>query len=102
MTDHDNPRVGPNPFPFSDKVIGVTPVLFSVVDGDINRAATRGEEIEAYLKSHPCDKYVILDDSDKMLCDQWPHLVLVNDEVGLTDADVEKAVSILNHKKKHQ
>ena len=39
---------------------------------------------------------VILDDCDETLRDQWPHLVLVNDEVGLTEADVEKAVGILN------
>jgi hypothetical protein len=39
---------------------------------------------------------VILDDCDEMLRDQWPHLVLVNDEEGLTEADVEKAVGILN------
>ena len=48
------------------------------------------------MKAHPCDNYVILDDCDEMLRDQWTHLVLVNDEVGLTDADVEKAVGILN------
>ncbi len=96
MTDYDNPRVGSNPFPFTDKVVGVTPILYSVVDGDIDRPATRGEEIAAYLKVHSCDNYVILDDCDEMLRDQWPHLVLVNDEVGLTEADVEKAVGILN------
>lgn len=96
MTDYDNPRVGANPFPFTDRIVGVTPILFSVVDGDIDRPATRGEEIAAYLKAHPCDNYVILDDCDDMLRDQWPHLVLVNDVVGLTDADVEKAVGILN------
>lgn len=96
MTDYDNPRVGSNPFPFTDIVVGVTPILYSVVDGDIDRPATRGEEIAAYLKAHPCDNYVILDDCDEMLRDQWTHLVLVNDEVGLTDADVEKAVGILN------
>ena len=96
MTDYDNPRVGSNPFPFTDKVVGVTPILYSVVDGDIDLPATRGEEIAAYLKVHSCDNYVILDDCDEMLRDQWPHLVLVNDEVGLTEADVEKAVGILN------
>ena len=96
MTDYDNPRVGSNPFPFTDKVVGVTPFLYSVVDGDIDRPATRGEEIAAFLKAHPCDNYVILDDCDEMLREQWPHLILVNDEVGLTDADVEKAVGILN------
>lgn len=96
MTDSDNPSVGSHPFPFTDKVVGITPILYSVIDGDIDRPATRGEEIAAYLKAHPCDNYVILDDCDEMLRDQWPHLVLVNDEVGLTEADVEKAVGILN------
>ena len=91
MTDPDNPNVGGHPFPFTDKIVGVTPILFSVIDGDIDLPATRGEEIAAYLKVH-----VILDDCDEMLRDQWPHLVLVNDEVGLTEADVEKAVGILN------
>ncbi len=96
LTDYDNPRVGSNPFPFTDRIVGVTPILYTVVDDDIDRPATRGEEITAYLKAHPCDNYVILDDCDEMLGDQRPHLVLVNDEIGLTDNDVEKAVSILN------
>ena len=95
LTDPDNPSVGGHPFPFTDKIVGVTTILFSVIDGDIDRPATRGEEIAAYLKVHSCDNYVILDDCDEMLRDQWPHLVLVNDEVGLTEADVEKAVGIL-------
>ena len=97
MTDYDNPRVGSNPFPFTDRIVGVTPILYSVVEGDIDRPATRGEEIAAYLKQHPCDNYVILDDCDEILHAQIPHLVLVNDDVGLTIEDVEKAVSILNN-----
>lgn len=96
LTDFDNPRVGSNPFPFTDRIVGVTPILYTVVDDDIDRPATRGEEITAYLKAHPCDNYVILDDCDEMQGDQRLHLVLVNDEIGLTDHDVEKAVSILN------
>ncbi len=96
LTDYDNPRVGSNPFPFTDRIVGVTPILYTVVDDDIDRPATRGEEITAYLKAHPCDNYVILDDCDEMQGDQRLHLVLVNDEIGLTDHDVEKAVSILN------
>ena len=97
LTDYDNPRVGSNPFPFTDRIVGVTPILYSVVDGDIDRPATRGEEIAAYLKEHPCDNYVILDDCDEILNSQIPHLVLVNDDMGLTIEDVEKAVSILNN-----
>lgn len=96
MTDYDNPRVGSNPFPFTDRIVGITPILYSIIDDDIDRPATRGEEISAYLEAHPCDNYVILDDCDEILGDLRPHLVLVNDEIGLTDNDVEKAVSILN------
>ena len=96
LTDYDNPRVGSNPFPFTDRIVGITPILFTVKDGDIDRPATRGEEIDAYLKNHPCDDYVILDDERDMLPSQWPHLVLINDDIGLTDADVEKATRILN------
>ena len=98
MTDYDNPRVGSNPFPFTDRIIGVTPILYTVVDNDIDRPATRGEEISVFLKGHPCDNYVILDDCDETLRDQRSHLVLINEEVGLTDKDVEMAVSILNQK----
>lgn len=98
MTDPDNPSVGGHPFLFTDKIVGVTPILFSVIDGDIDRPATRGEEIAAYLKVHSCDNYVILDDDRDMLPTQWSHFVPINDEYGLTEADVEKAVLILNQK----
>ncbi len=77
-------------------VNGCAKASSSFFSSNIDRPATRGEEIAAYLKVHFCDNYVILDDCDEMLRDQWPHLVLVNDEVGLTEADVEKAVGILN------
>ena len=59
----------------------------------------RGEEILAYLRSHPdITNYVILDDtffedfSDKEISE---HLVLTNREVGLTDGDVKNAIKIL-------
>lgn len=95
MTDPDNPSVGSHPFPYTDKIVGVTPILFSIMDGDIDRPATRGEEIAAYLKEHPCDNYVILDDDRQLLPDQWEHFVPVNDEFGLTDENVQEAVKIL-------
>lgn len=59
----------------------------------------RGEEILTYLKACPnITNYVILDDtffedfSDKRIEE---HLVLTNHSVGLTDADCEKAIDIL-------
>lgn len=98
MTDPDNPSVGSHPFPYTDKIVGVTPILFSIIDGDIDRPATRGEEIAAFLKENPCDNYVILDDDRDMLPDQWEHFVPVNDEVGISNSDIEKAIRILSKK----
>ena len=75
-----------NPFHFIDYIVGVTMILSSAVD--IKRTASQGEEIAAHLKAHTNENYVVLDDSDGMLRDQWSHLILVNDENGFTDTDV--------------
>ena len=96
MTDKDNPSVGEHPFPYTDRVVGITPILYSINDGDIDRPATRGEEIAAYLKDNPCEHYVFLDDDRDMLPSQQAHFVPINDEFGLTDTDMEKAIGILN------
>lgn len=65
----------------------------------INRGFDRGAEILQYLKTHQdIDNYVILDDtffegfSDKRIEE---NLVLTNHSIGLTDADCEKAIDIL-------
>ena len=59
----------------------------------------RGEEILTYLRSHPdITDYVILDDTffeDFSIKEIEEHLVLTGYKVGLTDADVEKAIRIL-------
>lgn len=59
----------------------------------------RGEEILAYLRSHKdVENYVILDDTffeDFSIKEISEHLVLTDYKVGLTDADVEKAIRIL-------
>lgn len=59
----------------------------------------RGEEILAYLRSHQdVENYVILDDTffeDFSIKEISEHLVLTDYKVGLTDADVEKAIRIL-------
>ena len=41
-------------------------------------------------------KFVILDDDSDMLEEQLPFFIHINDEVGITDEDVKKAVKILN------
>lgn len=59
----------------------------------------RGNEILTYLRSHQdVENYVILDDTffeDFSIKEISEHLVLTDYKVGLTDADVEKAIKIL-------
>lgn len=59
----------------------------------------RGDEILTYLRSHQdITDYVILDDTffeDFSTKEIEEHLVLTGYKVGLTDADVEKAIRIL-------
>lgn len=66
---------------------------------NINGGWDRGLEILTYLKMNKdVDNYVILDDtffddfSNKEIIE---HLVLTNHDIGLTDDDVNKAISIL-------
>ena len=53
---------------------------------------SRSKEIDHYLRRHPADRYIILDD-DANLFDKkesTPHLYLTSAKTGLTDADVKK------------
>ena len=58
----------------------------------------RGTGIREYLKNHPCDEYVILDDYSFNFDEEGlrEHVVLTNEEKGLTNDDVERAIKILN------
>ena len=57
----------------------------------------RGEIVDAWLKEHPeVEGYVILDDSDVFTDEHRNHLVITDDEVGITEKDVLKAIDILN------
>lgn len=49
----------------------------------------RSKEIAYYLKRHPIEEYVILDD-DKTLYSDKKHLVIINYKVGFVDADIRK------------
>ena len=59
----------------------------------------RGDEILTYLRSHQdITDYVILDDTffeDFSTKEIEEHLVLTNYKLGLTDSDVDRAISIL-------
>ncbi len=53
---------------------------------------SRSKEIEHYLRRHPADEYIILDDDAELFDrgDKTPHLYLTSVETGLTDRDVVK------------
>jgi len=70
---------------------------------------TRGEEIDEFLKSHPCDQYVILDDDRDFNEDQLKYhfvhccadyiqaLYEGNEgQTGLTELKMKEAINILN------
>lgn len=80
-----------NPFPFCDRIVGITP-HWPMIDDD----SVRGKEIDAYLGTHPCSSYVILDDIYDFLPEQDAHVVNVHDSTGISDEDVVKAKQILN------
>jgi hypothetical protein len=80
------------------RVVGWTPKL-ERWNGSLYLGATRGQEIAAWLETygaaHAVERYVILDDDDDM-GELLPRLVQTDHAVGLTDADVERALVLLN------
>ena len=56
----------------------------------------KGEEIKRFLKENPVNKYIILDDDTDMLDEQANVFLHIDDMVGITHKDVEKAIKILN------
>lgn len=79
------------------EVIGITPKIFNEI---------RGVEIDAYLQEHPCENYVIIDDNEDMLENQYDNFVKTSDNYdhidcidfgyGLTRKCSERAIEILN------
>lgn len=60
----------------------------------------RGIEIQTWidkeLEKNEIESYVILDDDNDMLPEQMNNFILVNNQYGLSDIDVFKAIKILN------
>lgn len=80
-----------------DAFIDITPDHAQPQPSGLWLADERGEEIKAWLLSHPdVTNYVIIDDQDDMLEEQKPYFVKTNQWYGLTMGDAEKAIEILN------
>lgn len=80
------------------KVIDITPDFKEVI-------ASRGEEIEEWLRNNWVDSYCIIDDTDAMLPEQLPYLVQTSKNYdhsqningyGLTRECANKVIKILN------
>jgi hypothetical protein len=62
----------------------------------VHPGENRGDLIAEWLAAHDKpDAYVVLDDDDDRITKQHP-AVITNSETGLTDADADKAIEILN------
>lgn len=95
-----------DPFILADYVIGVTP-RFSFKYGDEYITAHRGSEIQYIINkykyrnesmgcSEKLKNYLILDDDSDMILWQKDHFIKTDAYEGITEEDVEKAISILN------
>lgn len=58
---------------------------------------SRGEEIDWYLEKHGRPNYVIIDDIDDFFASQHNHYVETNPIVGISAANAQKAIEILNN-----
>ena len=88
------------------RIIDATPdsmcdkdMLAMDIDFDlIDPGAIRGYEIREWLSRHGknVSHYAILDDMYEMLLEQQSHLVMTDSEIGISDADADRIIGILN------
>ncbi len=96
-----------HPFPYCDKVIGITHRMYAFSWNDKvnertgkrpNYLIPRGVEIDRWLKDNGYNitNYVILDDDDDMLYCQRNNFIKTRQLKGLSEENVEQAIKILN------
>ncbi|MCR4715569.1 MAG: hypothetical protein K5656_00140 [Lachnospiraceae bacterium] len=66
----------------------------------ISPDGSRTKEIEHYLRRHPKDDYIILDDDPSLfdLKGKTPHLYITSANTGLTDTDVGKILKMIKRR----
>ena len=84
------------------RLLDITPDYLSCVGGidpsNPDSFVGKGNEIKAWLERHAAMdcRYVILDDTPDILVSQRPNFLRINDECGITAADAQRAIEILN------
>lgn len=81
-------------FRHPESIIDVTPSLLSQRGNELAQWLGQADEGRR-IGGEKVDGYVILDDSTDFNPDQMEHFVQTNPDIGLTDADVKRAISIL-------
>jgi hypothetical protein len=78
------------------EVIGITPILETAwkPENKLWTGVPRGREIAAWLAANAVDSFVILDDDGDME-ELLDHLIQTPFEVGLTEADADRAIEML-------
>lgn len=105
----------PFPFPYTDRIIGVTIRAYAYVMQGVHLSIPRGVEIKQWIDTHIHSdngnnwdrkeigvdfNYVILDDDSDMLLEQAEHFIKTDTYLGLSEYDVARAISILNRNNK--
>lgn len=92
-------RDGTTAVHIDDLINALSPVGIRELDKTgVSPDGSRTKEIKHFLKWHPEDDYIILDD-DPTLFDQktdTPHLYLTSSKTGLTDNDVSRILKLIN------
>lgn len=76
-------------------IVDVTPSRLPLTD-EYPPSFSRGNEIYAWLRDNPVDKYAIIDDDSDMRPEQVPYFVQTNYVTGLTEIEIEKLRELLN------
>lgn len=90
---------GHKPFSYPDLIVDVTSRMYGFKYGnkETHYGICRGVEIDRWLWEHrDVTNYVILDDDSDMLLSQKKHFIKTHALRGISKADVEKAIKILN------
>ena len=98
LSDPKGTFIKGNPFPFTDKIIGITPRLYTRdVETGKGYSTPRGCEIQAWLDETDLNvtEYCIIDDINTMLPHQQEHLVLCDQNEGFTGFESVKVNQIL-------
>ncbi len=86
-------RDGSTAVHINDLIEALAPAgIISLDKTGVAQDGSRTKEIDHYLRRHPKDDYVILDDDPDLFDqkDKTPHLYITSAKTGLTDADIAR------------